>query len=194
MLAQFSVTVWIAFTRRNAGVLEDCNGARVRFFAVVDARGVFGVLLGVYAVLAMCFGISRIAGIVVKRAVSRDWKSWNPVAMAGSGSPASEACNTGEDKGRYEPIPKVHVKLRWQDAVRLGIMVTLLTLGVWFTEDTLRLNRIIIDDNLDKTGQLLPIVVGIASLLSVFSGWVDDRMLNATMRRIEKMKPGNGQA
>jgi hypothetical protein len=65
-----------------------------------------------------------------------------------------------------------------------------LALSIWFTEDTLRLSQINVDTSLLSTGQLLSMVVGGVSVLSVFAGWLNDRMLNIVGQQIAKKKGG----
>ena len=87
-------------------------------------------------------------------------------------------------ESRYSPIPSIHTHCDVSSAGSLAQLVLSLALAVWFAEDTLRLSDVRVDSNLLSTGQLLPLVVGSVSVLSVFAGWLNDRLLNVAAQRL----------
>jgi hypothetical protein len=98
-----------------------------------------------------------------------------------------EACSPGQP---YKKISAVHLR-HLAGMVRDFVPLTLgLGFAIWFTEDTLRISNVQVDGNLLSTGQMLPLIVGMVNCVGVFTGWLDDRALNAVGERIwrEKMR------
>ncbi|KAI5800867.1 hypothetical protein FPQ18DRAFT_384463 [Pyronema domesticum] len=92
-----------------------------------------------------------------------------------------EVCSPGQ---RFKKIPTVHLR-HLAGMVRDFVPMALgLGFAIWFTEDTLRISNVQVDENLLSTGQMLPLMVGMVNCVGVFTGCLDDRALNAVGREL----------
>jgi hypothetical protein len=68
---------------------------------------------------------------------------------------------------------------------------------VFFVEDTLRVSNVEVVNDLRGSGQLLPLLVGIATVLTVAGNWIQDRLKNKaarTLSRTETIERERGRA
>lgn len=122
-----------------------------------------------------------------------EWIGHVGLALSSASPPRSTTGATDSDgqggqralvENTYKPIPLIHAQWDLSSAGSLARLVFALALAVWSAEDTLRLSDVRVDSNLLSTGQLLPLIVGFVSVLSVFAGWLNDRLLNLTAERL----------
>jgi hypothetical protein len=193
-VAQFVVTLWVCWGRRWSGLKDDGCARTVRFFGVVDVTGRFGTflavmpigVLGVTLLILVLAAWRLLAGKQdILQAISEERKKMG-LRQRIARSDSVEAWiaqvyqlqSAREEGSDYTPIPKLHVSFIRADIGELLGLLASLAISIWFTEDTLRLSNVEVDNHLQNTGQLLPLVVGFVSVMSVFAGWVHDRMLN----------------
>jgi hypothetical protein len=211
-VAQFAVTLWICWGRRPSGLEKYDEGCArsVRFFGVVDVVGSFGTFLAVLPIVVIGITLSILVGITwsmlvgeasifhsidaARKKMGLRARLMRSDSMAGWFSQISTllAAEDGDTRG-YTPIPRVHVSWIGTDIRELIGLLGALAMSIWFTEDTLRLSMVQVDDNLLSTGQLLPLVVGFVSIMSVFAGWLNDRMLNVVAEQMYANKRATPQ-
>ena len=57
---------------------------------------------------------------------------------------------------------------------------------VYVVEDTLIQSNIDVASDLTNSGQMLPLMIGIISVLAVVAGWIDNRLMNKLMRVLSR--------
>jgi hypothetical protein len=155
-------------------------------FGVVDVTGRFGTFLAILPIVMLGFALLMLAMTVwpllvgkqnIFRAISEARKEMGlrqhlarSDSMEAWFAQVNQLLSAQEGDSKYTPIPKVHVSFVRADIGELPGLLTALAMSIWFTEDTLRLSNVQVDGHLQNIGQLLPLVVGFVSVMSVFAG------------------------
>jgi hypothetical protein len=201
---QFAVIVWVSWAHRYSGVESYGLGCArtVRFFGAIDVTGRFAIFLRMAPIL--CFGILGITVLIqlglhvlikskIRKHPLRGGFSTTSFELNMDEPSVDWARNVGSvldgEKKDYVPIKRWHLDVSCKKKMRreikhLSVLIVGLALSIWFTEDTLRLSNINVSNDLSSSGQMLPLVVGIISILSVFGGWINDRLLNVSARKL----------
>ncbi|KAF8243039.1 hypothetical protein K440DRAFT_664409 [Wilcoxina mikolae CBS 423.85] len=206
VISQFIITLWVCWNKRWSGLSEyDPGCARtVRFFGAVDVTGSFGTFLAVFPIVMISLAAFIFAAVswpffLSEKSVLRSFSEARKklsfreqLVRSDSMALWFSQINTmlGAEEQGYKQIPRLHIHWNPSDMWDLLQLCVALALSIWFTEDTLRLSQVNVDTSLMSTGQLLPMVVGGVSVLSVFAGWLHDRMLNMVGQQIAKKKKG----
>jgi hypothetical protein len=202
LLSEIVVVIWIVLRKRHSGLDQYPPGCarRVRFFGPVDITGKFGTCIGAFMILGatvIIFGIllpGLVSLIVCIRRIMRKPQpaeslpeEERPVISRGvrqrllqsniNGEWAENIVKILHSGAEYVIIETVRVR----SCTVLGQLMPvcfLLSMVVWSVEDTLKLSNVQVDNKLASTGQMLLLIVGVANILSVFWGLLDDRRLN----------------
>jgi len=212
VISQFIITLWICWNKRWSGLSKYDEGCArtVRFFGVVDVTGSFGTFLAVFPIVMISialvvFGAVSWPFLFSERSVFHSFSEARKKMsfreqLVRSDSMAlwfSQINNMlgaeNDEAANYRQIPRLHIHWNRNDMCDMLLLCLSLALSIWFTEDSLRLSRVNVDSNLMSTGQLLPMVVGSVSVLSVFAGWLNDRMLNMVGQQMYAVKRKDGR-
>jgi hypothetical protein len=202
---QAGVPQWVVWRRRWSGLDHYDEGCArsVRLFGVVDLTGGFGTFIAILQLpllLSECLlVIVLVLWMVLTPSVAGSVCSIVSERFGITLKPNDSAFRSGYKvlKGMFENFAtrmgtiETERPIRWMDRLFVFVGVGSLATSIGLTEATLRLNQIQVDHDLLSTGQLLPLVIGVVGILSVFVSWLDDRMEEE--RKDEGVGMGTGE-
>lgn len=182
-LFEMIIVIWIVFRKRHS-VLDqyphEC-ARTVRFFGLVDITGKFGTFIGAFMILCVTviIDVILVSGLVylmlwIYRIMRKPQpaesipEEQRPVISRGlrqrlpnsdiNGAWAENIVKILYSGAEYDIIETVRVEHGCTVLGQLMPVCFLLSMVVWFVEDTLKLSNVQVDNNLSSMGQMSPLM------------------------------------
>lgn len=158
---QMIASLWVAWNKRLSGLDSYPPGCArtVRFFGAVDVTGPFGTFLAVILLInTIMFAIYLLVALAIWM-----FKGYDLTSAVKTTAKIFRVDKEGSSKGFRRFLVRY---------IFAPTLIFALSLSIWFTEGTLQLSDVRVESSLLNTGQLLPFVVGLVTVLSVISSWL----------------------